>query len=159
SAALRSRDAGHFQSNRGALRRRPHLQRRGLRLALARSPAEASMSRSSLIFLFFGGAFALGAACGGGGGTETTGCSGNRGNHGGAGPTSTSSGKGGTGGSSSTGDVGGAFVTSSGTSSSGGTTCDHDPNVDGDGDGWTGAQGDCNDCDPNVNPGAIEVKI
>ncbi len=24
-------------------------------------------------------------------------------------------------------------------------------------DGWTPAQGDCNDCDPNVNPGAIDV--
>jgi hypothetical protein len=30
-------------------------------------------------------------------------------------------------------------------------------NVDMDGDGWTPAQGDCNDCDPNVNPGAIDV--
>jgi hypothetical protein len=26
-----------------------------------------------------------------------------------------------------------------------------------DGDGWTPNQGDCNDCDPNVNPGAIDV--
>jgi len=26
-------------------------------------------------------------------------------------------------------------------------------------DGWTGAEGDCNDCDPNVNPGAIEVIV
>ena len=32
-----------------------------------------------------------------------------------------------------------------------------DPNVDMDKDGWTPAQGDCNDCDPNVNPGAIDV--
>ena len=30
-------------------------------------------------------------------------------------------------------------------------------NADMDGDGWTPAQGDCNDCDPNVNPGAIDV--
>jgi hypothetical protein len=29
--------------------------------------------------------------------------------------------------------------------------------MDGDGDGFTGANGDCNDCDGNVNPGAIEV--
>lgn len=32
-----------------------------------------------------------------------------------------------------------------------------DPNVDGDGDGFTPAEGDCDDCDPTVNPGAIEV--
>jgi hypothetical protein len=32
-----------------------------------------------------------------------------------------------------------------------------DMNADMDGDGWTPAQGDCNDCDPNVNPGAIDV--
>ncbi|MBC8070086.1 MAG: choice-of-anchor L domain-containing protein [Deltaproteobacteria bacterium] len=30
---------------------------------------------------------------------------------------------------------------------------------DADGDGWTPAQGDCNDCDANANPGAIEVVI
>jgi hypothetical protein len=29
--------------------------------------------------------------------------------------------------------------------------------VDSDGDGWTPAQGDCNDCDPKVNPGAVDV--
>jgi hypothetical protein len=32
-----------------------------------------------------------------------------------------------------------------------------DPNADMDHDGWSPAQGDCNDCDPNVNPGAIDV--
>ncbi len=31
-------------------------------------------------------------------------------------------------------------------------------NADMDGDGWSPAQGDCNDCDPNVNPGAIDVE-
>jgi hypothetical protein len=31
------------------------------------------------------------------------------------------------------------------------------PNDDMDHDGWTPAQGDCNDCDPNVNPGAIDT--
>jgi hypothetical protein len=30
-------------------------------------------------------------------------------------------------------------------------------NADMDHDTWTPAQGDCNDCDPNVNPGAIDV--
>jgi hypothetical protein len=29
-----------------------------------------------------------------------------------------------------------------------------DPNIDNDGDGWSGAQGDCNDCTPQMNPGA-----
>ncbi|HEX6837228.1 MAG TPA: choice-of-anchor L domain-containing protein, partial [Polyangia bacterium] len=32
-----------------------------------------------------------------------------------------------------------------------------DPNVDGDGDGYTPAQGDCDDCDPSVNPGAVNI--
>jgi len=31
-----------------------------------------------------------------------------------------------------------------------------DPNADWDGDGWTIAQGDCNDCSANVNPGAYD---
>lgn len=31
-----------------------------------------------------------------------------------------------------------------------------DPNVDLDGDGYTPAQGDCNDCDPRMNPGAYD---
>jgi hypothetical protein len=35
--------------------------------------------------------------------------------------------------------------------------CMSGANDDKDMDGWTVAQGDCNDCDPNVNPGAIDV--
>jgi hypothetical protein len=35
--------------------------------------------------------------------------------------------------------------------------CVTDPDVDDDGDGFTENEGDCNDCDPNVNPAAIEV--
>ncbi len=31
-----------------------------------------------------------------------------------------------------------------------------DPHADLDGDGYTPAQGDCNDCDPNMNPGAYD---
>jgi hypothetical protein len=38
-------------------------------------------------------------------------------------------------------------------------TCDSPDDADGDGDGYTGTQGDCNDCDRNVSPGAIEVVI
>jgi hypothetical protein len=35
--------------------------------------------------------------------------------------------------------------------------CDFsDPNDDGDGDGWTDAEGDCNDCTPQMNPGALD---
>lgn len=61
---------------------------------------------------------------------------------------------------SSGGDPGGGFnpsTTGAGTMSGGGT-CSTDPNVDDDGDGFTEPE-DCNDCDPNVNPGAIDVVI
>ena len=34
---------------------------------------------------------------------------------------------------------------------------DSDPNIDGDGDGVTPAQGDCRDCDPFTRPGAVDV--
>src|SRR5437667_226213 len=44
------------------------------------------------------------------------------------------------------------------TTGSGGASClGGGQNDDMDKDGWTPAQGDCNDCDPNVNPGAIDV--
>lgn len=40
----------------------------------------------------------------------------------------------------------------------GGAPCGQtDPNTDSDKDGYTPAQGDCNDCDPSINPGAIEI--
>ncbi len=35
--------------------------------------------------------------------------------------------------------------------------CPGGPDDDGDHDGWSAAQGDCNDCDPHVNPGAYDV--
>jgi hypothetical protein len=60
---------------------------------------------------------------------------------------------------SGTGDQGAGgvnFTTGEGVGT-GGPTCTADPAIDNDGDGWTGSQGDCNDCDPNTNPGAIEV--
>jgi hypothetical protein len=37
--------------------------------------------------------------------------------------------------------------------------CVTDPDADEDGDGFSVTQGDCNDCDPNTNPGAIEVEV
>src|SRR5690242_5411573 len=39
----------------------------------------------------------------------------------------------------------------------GGTDCSSAADEDKDKDGYSVTQGDCNDCDANVNPGAIEV--
>ena len=39
----------------------------------------------------------------------------------------------------------------------GGTSCAPCPNVDADGDGWTPNDGDCDESDPLVNPGAFEI--
>jgi hypothetical protein len=50
--------------------------------------------------------------------------------------------------------AGGAMTTSSGSGAMG--PCNQDPNVDGDGDGWTPAEGDCDDCNAKVNPGAVD---
>ncbi len=46
---------------------------------------------------------------------------------------------------------------SSGSAGSGTSNCTTGSGSDKDGDGWTTEEGDCNDCDPNVNPGAIDV--
>jgi hypothetical protein len=56
------------------------------------------------------------------------------------------------------GGMGGGF---SPTTGNGGNTitdppCDNAPDLDGDGDGWTGASGDCNDCTHLMNPGALD---
>ena len=69
-------------------------------------------------------------------------------------------GGGGSGGAGSTaattGGTGGGGGTT--TASTGTPTCDSpDPGGDVDGDGYTPAQGDCNDCDAAVNPNAVEV--
>lgn len=76
---------------------------------------------------------------------------------GGTGGATTSNGGGGAGGvTMSTG--GGTSSTTSGSTSSTTTSCDAtDPNADTDKDGATPAQGDCNDCDPEIGPGAIEL--
>lgn len=75
-------------------------------------------------------------------------------NQGGAGGAVSGSGGGGSGGSGQGGDV----VISVGSGGHAGGGCvDMDMNSDADLDGFTDKDGDCNDCDPNVNPGAIEV--
>lgn len=51
-----------------------------------------------------------------------------------------------------------ASVSASASSGSGGG-CISQPDEDKDKDGYSLAQGDCNDCDPNINPGAIEVIV
>ncbi len=63
-----------------------------------------------------------------------------------------------TGGNTSTGTGGGFFIDAS-VDGSGATisSCDTQPDEDGDQDGFSVNEGDCNDCDSNVNPNAIEV--
>ncbi|MEZ4441465.1 MAG: choice-of-anchor L domain-containing protein [Polyangiaceae bacterium] len=66
-----------------------------------------------------------------------------------------------TGGGQTTGSgVGGGFdPVGSGGSTGSGTTCDAMPDEDKDQDGFSINQGDCNDCDANVNPNAVEVIV
>ena len=63
--------------------------------------------------------------------------------------------------SSGTGMGGDIFIPPSGangsTTGAGNPSCGTDPNIDDDKDGASENQGDCNDCDTNVGPGAIEV--
>ncbi|MEZ4439702.1 MAG: choice-of-anchor L domain-containing protein [Polyangiaceae bacterium] len=95
------------------------------------------------------GAAALYAACSAGDAGSTIGEEGG----GGDGSTTTT---GNTGGSTSTGE-GGIDFSGSGGHQGGGFPCD-DTVTDFDQDGFSTAEGDCNDCDPNVNPGAVEVQ-
>ncbi len=98
---------------------------------------------------------ALGAAACSPGGSGSTASGGAGGGNASTSATSSGSSQGGSAadGSGST----GAFMT--GATGTGAGTCTAGPNEDKDQDGWTIAQGDCNDCDPNVNPGAIEVVV
>lgn len=70
-------------------------------------------------------------------------------------------GDGGSGGSGGTGGEGGLFMTTSSATGGGnapdGGCFEGAPNKDNDLDGFTEEEGDCNDCDPNVNPNAVEV--
>ncbi|MBK8996193.1 MAG: putative metal-binding motif-containing protein [Myxococcales bacterium] len=63
---------------------------------------------------------------------------------------SATGGAGGAGGAAGSGAVGGGGT-------GGAPACNSGPNDDQDKDGFTVAEGDCDDCDPKVNPGAIEV--
>ena len=72
------------------------------------------------------------------------------------GSSDTTNGTGGAGG----GDGSSTLSLSSGVGGGGGSGfCTSVPDQDGDNDGFTPNDGDCNDCDPNVNPGAIEVIV
>lgn len=65
---------------------------------------------------------------------------------------------GGSGSTGSSGGTGGEGTTTATTSSSSGQqACDPGQDEDFDADGFSIAQGDCNDCDPLVNPGAMEL--
>ena len=86
------------------------------------------------------------SASGSGTGATTAGGQGQGGNGGSGGKAAASTGSQGGGGSP-------IDFTTTGTA----PPCGQDPNVDSDHDGFTPAQGDCNDCDPNANPGAVEV--
>jgi hypothetical protein len=68
-------------------------------------------------------------------------------------------GAGGDGGASSAGgdNSGGFNPTGTGGNGTGGNNCTSGPDDDADMDGFTPNTGDCNDCDANVNPNAIEV--
>ena len=78
---------------------------------------------------------------------------------GGCGPTQINHGIGGNGATTPAANGGSGGGSSGGGGGGGGTTpcVATDPNMDLDGDGYTPAQGDCNDCNPTVNPGAVEV--
>lgn len=108
-----------------------------------------------------GTATGTGAGANGVGGGDTTthaggGASTGTGGHATTSSSSTSTNVGGAGGTTSTSTLSDAGV-GGGKPDAGG--CKSGPNEDNDGDGYTPAQGDCNDCDPNVNPGAIEVIV
>ena len=88
-----------------------------------------------------------------GSGGSGAGASGGTGNFGGFGNTGNAGGGAATGGTPGIIDAGPGKEGGGG----GGTTCDSGPDEDKDQDGFSVNQGDCNDCDANVNPGAIDV--
>jgi hypothetical protein len=136
SPSQRARD--RTQALMGAHRRRGPMQRRFAILNVFVLACIAACSSAS------GTGFNVDGGAGGSGGT---------GGSGGAGGT----GGGGGGGSGGSGIHLGGNDGGTGGDASKGSCVVTDPNVDMDKDGWTPNQGDCNDCDPDVNPGAIDV--
>jgi hypothetical protein len=118
-----------------------------------RLPFAARRTAIALSFCTLLGAGVLQGACSAAKGGNVFGSGGGAGNA----ATSNATGTGTTGtGSGQGGDIGlGGAAPTSGSGQP--ADCNSGPMDDQDKDGWTGAQGDCNDCDPNVNPGAIEV--
>lgn len=105
------------------------------------------------------GSTVLGAACTATGGRNVFGDGGSGGEDwaGGDGSGGTGGNMQGSGGSNADG-VGGSFVgPGAGGSGAGEPVCSTDVNVDDDGDGFSEAAGDCNDCDANVSPNSVEV--
>jgi hypothetical protein len=103
------------------------------------------------------GATVLVAACSSNGGNDTLFQSGGTGASAGAAGQPGSGGSGAIGSGGSGGSI--QIEAGPGSDAPGGTTgsCASGPDEDKDTDGWSKNQGDCNDCDDQVNPGAIDV--
>jgi putative metal-binding protein len=104
------------------------------------------------------------AACSGAGGSSGFGGGGSKGSTsgGGSGGSNGSPSAGGAGGSSGImlggGDGGGGGSGASCTDPAPcGAACSYHDSTDHDGDGWSFMEGDCNDCDPTINPGAYDI--
>jgi hypothetical protein len=107
------------------------------------------MSRSVLFFIGLAGAITLAGACSATGRSNTFD---DEEGEGGEDPGTSGKGAG-----MDPSGVGGFIPTTSGAGGGNMVNCDNAPDADGDMDGWTQNEGDCNNCDPNVNPGAVEV--
>ena len=111
----------------------------------------ARIASPTVLFLGACTATLIGAACATATGSQFTGIT----------VTGTGNGSATGGGTTSTDGTGGNLFGTGGigtTSVNTGIPCNvTDMNADMDHDGWTPAQGDCNDCDPNINPGAIDT--
>jgi hypothetical protein len=115
------------------------------------------------VLLAFAGAVLIIAACGGhdasGLFVPPAGDTADGGSTSGGSSGAASSGNGSSGASSSStgGSTSGGSSSGSSTSSSGSSGCANQDATDHDGDGFSSKDGDCNDCDPGINPGAFDV--